>query len=401
MALVFPLNEVRKAFDRFPREQDPREMAARARLAELGQAEADEIWSGLATHLLLNPVYLRALWPDICAQHPKVPAIAKSLIEQRWIPAQLALNQQTSADWVAEQGDPARQGSLMHRLLVFLLHFSPSEDPTFAALKRYYMWRDVLSTLLVEPAQLPVLDRIFGLLDMQLQQWPKAYVAGYAYQGYERLGIAGAKPSQERLANYGFLPWLQPQMTVLDVGCNNGFMAIEIARHVASVTAIEYNPFLVEIARVAAEALGQRNVAFEVADFSSYVPPQRFDVVISFANHCTIDGNLSVELEAFVAKLWAVCAEDGWLLFESHNVFGPGSGAPGDDGDLDRKFDIIERYFELVDSRMTRRYVPERDLDKLFVVLRRRPQILPTVARRMQLAEARSRYHYQGQPFAV
>lgn len=87
-------------------------------------------------------------------------------------------------------------------------------------------------------------------------------------------------------------------------------------------------------------------------------------------------------------------------MFESHNVFGAGTGAAGDDGDLDRKFDIMERYFELQDSKMTRAFVPSHDIDKLFVVLRRRPQVLASVQRSMNLGEARKRYAYQGEPFS-
>jgi hypothetical protein len=81
-------------------------------------------------------------------------------------------------------------------------------------------------------------------------------------------------------------------------------------------------------------------------------------------------------------------------------VFGAGTGAAGDDGDLDRKFDIMERYFELQDSKMTRAFVPSQDIDKLFVVLRRRPEVLPCVQRCMSLPQARQRYSYQSEPFA-
>ena len=137
-----------------------------------------------------------------------------------------------------------------------------------------------------------------------------------------------------------------------------------------------------------------------MADFTTWQPRQRYDVVLSFANHCTIDGNLSVEFESFVAKLWQLTTEDGWLLFESHNVFGPGAGAPGDDGDLDAKFEVMERYFELEDSKKTKAFVPTQDIDKLFVVLRRRPAVLATVNRQMNLAVARQTYTYRGTPFA-
>lgn len=400
MTLRFPLETVREILDRFPRSGDPLEQRARERLAILQPREADPIWEELCLRVLLNPVYLGALWPDACTQHPQLQQLTRGLLEQLWVPGLIEQSEAASAGWVLEQGDVDEPGTLMQSLLEQLRTGNPAGDGTFGFLARYYTWRDILVTQLVAPERIGLLDRVFDLLDMQAKQWGKPYCSGYAYQGYAEIGLAGIKPTEVRLAGYGFLPWLKPQMSVLEIGCNNGFMAIELARHVRQVDAVEYNPFLVEIGRITAQALGQDNVHFAVADFGTYRPSDRYDVVLSFANHCTIDGNLSVEFESFVAKLWQLTNDDGWLLFESHNVFGPGQGAPGDDGDLDSKFEVMERYFELVDSKMTKAFVPCQDIDKLFVVLRRRPQVLGTVERRMDLARARQSYAYRGQPFA-
>jgi len=400
MALHFPLHTVSQILDRIPRPLDPLEQHARQRLASLSQEDADAVWEGLCLRVLLNPVYLGFLWPQTCAEHPQLQALTRNLLTQLWVPGLAAEVETTSAQWVMEQGDAQVPGTLMHDLLQHLSTFPVEADQNFAFLARYYTWRDVVVTQLVAPERIGLLDRLFGLLHMQVQQWGKPYCSGYAYQGYERIGLAGVKPTQERLAGYGFMPWLRAGMSVLEIGCNNGFMAIELARHAGRVDAVEYNPFLVEIGRTTAAAVAQHNVHYEVADFTTWQPRQRYDVVLSFANHCTIDGNLSVEFESFVAKLWQLTADDGWLLFESHNVFGPGAGAPGDDGDLDAKFEVMERYFELVDSKMTRAFVPTQDIDKLFVVLRRRPAVLATVTRQMNLAQARLRYEFSGTPFA-
>jgi SAM-dependent methyltransferase len=400
MALRFPIEIVRVILDRFPRPGDALEQQARERLRVMQPDEANPLWEELCLRVLLNPVYLGFLWPDVCAQHPNLRQFTRGLQEQVWVPALSAQTETASAQWVLEQGDADAPGTLMCALLAYLETFNPASDSTFGFLSRYYTWRDIVVSQLVAPERMQLLDRLFGLLDMQAKQWGKPYCAGYAYQGYARIGLAGVKPTEVRLQGYDFLPWLKPNMRVLEIGCNNGFMAIELARHVGQVDAVEYNPFLVEIGRVTAAVLEQTNVHFEVADFGTWQPRMRYSVVLSFANHCTIDGNLSVEFESFVAKLWQITDDDGWLLFESHNVFGPGSGAPGDDGDLDRKFDVMERYFELLDSKMTKTFVPSQDIDKLFVVLRRRSQVLPLVERRMNLIEARKRYSYVGAPFA-
>ncbi|WP_051304589.1 class I SAM-dependent methyltransferase [Chitinilyticum litopenaei] len=401
MALHFPIARVRAIMARYPRSNDALECAAVQRLATISQEEADRIWPELVAHAVLEPALLPLLWPLPCRQYPELVPMVRHFAERAWSPARHADTEAAGMKWVIDQGDSARAGSLLNVLLDELGGMDLAAGEHCQNLARYYVWRDLVVTHLVAPELVPLQLRLFGLLDMQAQQWGRPYVAGYAYQGYERLGIAGAKPTQERLEAYGFLPWLRPDMSVLEIGCNNGFMALEMARYVQQVDAIEYNPYLVEIGRVAGEALGQRNVHFEVADFALWRPRQRYHVVLSFANHCTIDGNLAMDFEDFVAKLWQLTLEGGHVLFESHNVFGPGAGTAGDDGDLDRKFDVVERYFELLDSKMTRCFVPVHDVDKLFVVLRRRPQILAQTQRRMQLGEARQRYEFAGSPFSA
>jgi hypothetical protein len=97
----------------------------------------------------------------------------------------------------------------------------------------------------------------------------------------------------------------------------------------------------------------------------------------------------------YIAKIHALLRPGGTLLFESHNVFGPGTGGPGDDGDLDAKFDIAERFFEVVRHKMTRSFVPGGlDVDKLFVVLRRRDEIDEGTVRTFDLATARRSFSY-------
>src|SRR5439155_7920490 len=101
----------------------------------------------------------------------------------------------------------------------------------------------------------------------------------------------------------------------------------------------------VAIANIATEYLGAANASFIPGDFVDFETSKRYDAVCSLANHCTIDGNLSIDFEQYIAKLFSLLKPGGLLFFESHNVFGSGAGGAGDDGDLDAKFDIAERYF--------------------------------------------------------
>jgi hypothetical protein len=140
------------------------------------------------------------------------------------------------------------------------------------------------------------------------------------------------------------------------------------------------------------EGFGIGGTRFLLTDFQDFGPQDPYDVVVSLANHATIDGRSAMNFEEYVLKCFHLLAPRGLLLFETHNVFGPGRGAPGDDGDLDAKLDLMARYFEVLDHRMIRAFVPLHDIDKLFIVLRRRDTYRPEARRSFDLATARVHY---------
>lgn len=401
MHLTFPINQVLQILNRHARTLDPLEQEAISSLKSIDQQQADLIWMQLTTNILLEPSLVSLLWPKSCEQHPDLIPLIRQINQRSWNPGLQKELATHIEQWLVEHGNADNTDSLLYDLLKTLQHTDFVTEKSFQNLSRYYAWRDLVITHLVAPDLIPLQLKIFNLLFMQSTQWKNPYTSGYAYQGYERIGIAGAKPTQQRLQEYGLLPWLKPSMHILEIGCNNGFIALEIARSVEHVDAIEFNPYLIEIGRAAAAALEQHNVTFEVADFPIWKTNKQYDVVLSFANHCTIDGNLAMNFEDYVAKLWRLTCENGYVLFESHNVFGPGRGGPGDDGDLDQKFDIAEKYFEYIDSKMTSCFIPAYDIDKLFVVLRKRNTILPQAQRKMDLSSARKRYSFLGTPFSA
>lgn len=66
MPLCFPIDTVLAILKRFPRPADPLEQQALERLRTMEAQEADSLWEQLCLRVLLNPVYLEALWPDAC-----------------------------------------------------------------------------------------------------------------------------------------------------------------------------------------------------------------------------------------------------------------------------------------------------------------------------------------------
>lgn len=66
---------------------------------------------------------------------------------------------------------------------------------------------------------------------------------------------------------------------------------------------------------------------------------------------------------------------------------------PGDDSDLDKKFEICGQFFEIMKYKMVPSFYPV-DIDKLFVVFSRRQIQDPAIKTNFDLAAARKSYEY-------
>ncbi|MFX0544858.1 class I SAM-dependent methyltransferase [Roseovarius sp. S1116L3] len=224
----------------------------------------------------------------------------------------------------------------------------------------------------VRMGHLGIQRRLAGHLKDQQKSWERGYTNGYFYQGLEDLGITGAKPTGFRFRQYEVDDVLRGA-DVLDIGSNAGFVAIYCARLAKSVVGVELNPYLNRIGRDAAAYLGVDNLSILETDFGSYQTDQKYDVVLSLSNHHTIDGNLNMGFEQHIARIADLLRSDGVMLFESHNVFGPGTGGEGDDGDMDQKIAILSKHFTIERYRMVHCYLThgKGDIDKLFIVARK------------------------------
>jgi len=171
---------------------------------------------------------------------------------------------------------------------------------------------------------LPALHaEIRRILARQRAQYPhRAYFEGYPYQALATLGIFGERPTEERFDVYGLRDVLRPSDTVLDIGCNCGFMALYATyRTGCRATGIDINPYMIEIGQRCAEYLGLEDRVTLIAErFQEFAPRERFSVVFSFATHWTDDGNYRVQLPEHLRRVHSLLQPGGVLVFESHTV---------------------------------------------------------------------------------
>lgn len=172
--------------------------------------------------------------------------------------------------------------------------------------------------------KLPVLHaEIQRILRRQKTEYAHyAYFFGYPYQAFATLGIFGERPTEERFDIYGLRDLLGPDDTVLDIGCNCGFLALYASyRTGCRATGIDINPFMIEIGQRCAEYLEiEDRVSLVAAKFQEYSTADRFSAVFSFATHWTDDGNYRVALIEHLRRIHGFLKPGGILVFETHTV---------------------------------------------------------------------------------
>ena len=71
-----------------------------------------------------------------------------------------------------------------------------------------------------------------------------------------------------------------PDTTLFEFGCGSGMTARKHARHVKTVTAIDYSLAMIAHARDAAKTEGITNISFETGSLERWPGSQRFDIVM-------------------------------------------------------------------------------------------------------------------------
>lgn len=163
------------------------------------------------------------------------------------------------------------------------------------------------------------LRQVQGVLAQARQGWKSAdYGAGYLYQSSPMLGLRGFRDTGARVRQMALSEALRDR-SVLEIGCNSGFLALELAAGARRYLAFDNNPYLIDLAQLAQREAGNSAVEFRVATIEALGTEEKFEVVLSFANHSTWDGNMTLALEDYFSKVRDLLVPGGRLYFESHH----------------------------------------------------------------------------------
>ena len=155
-------------------------------------------------------------------------------------------------------------------------------------------------------------------IEKEFRKKKQVFGRGEFYQSFPMIELEGQRPTDRRLEEYGVMDILNKNQTVLDIGCNCGFLDMTIAKKVKSVTGIEYNKKLVKIAKKVSKYLNIDNVKFVATDYNKWEKKAKdtYDVICSFAVHYW----LQVTPITYTKRLYELLNPGGYIFFESQNL---------------------------------------------------------------------------------
>lgn len=190
------------------------------------------------------------------------------------------------------------------------------------------------------------------------------YGSGYYYQSFAPAQISGFRDTETRVDQLKLRERLKG-MSVLDIGSNTGFVLLSASDEIKRGVGIEFNPYLVRTAGEVRDHLGADQMEFVAGAFEDFKTDERFDAVLSLANHSTYDGNTKHDLDSYFGKVSEMLNDGGQILFESH----PPKIEPSEK--LKNTLSVIEQYFE-VEERPAVSMTRFLDKDRTYVIGRKK-----------------------------
>lgn len=156
------------------------------------------------------------------------------------------------------------------------------------------------------------------ILSEQKRKWNfYDYGEGYFYQSMNSVGITGLRDTEARIKIMGLREYIK-EKRLLEIGCSSGFLSLSISDYCQKIDAFDINPYMIKIAIKTMKYLNKKNTEFFINEFENYPIKSNYEVILSFANHSTYDGNTKQSIVEYFRKCSNFLTDDGMLLFESH-----------------------------------------------------------------------------------
>ncbi len=163
-----------------------------------------------------------------------------------------------------------------------------------------------------------LLKKIEFIKEEQNKNWKNLiYGKGDLYQSYDELNIKGKRNTKKRIKQYELKKYLHESFDILDIGCNCGFIDLQISNLVFSVEGVEINPYLVKIGNKVKEHLNIKNVNFHNKSFEDFKGDGVYDVIFSFASDEVADGLSNLSYEDYIKKIVSLLNREKYLFYES------------------------------------------------------------------------------------
>ncbi|GEK48171.1 sulfotransferase [Halomonas pacifica] len=171
---------------------------------------------------------------------------------------------------------------------------------------------------------------LHGLLERQWQSYSQDDLQfsfgdfGLPYQGYARVALPGSRPTEARIEAYKLRDHLaalkekKGSVSALDIGCNHGFLLLELADQLDHGTGFDISPTCIEVGNTVARHLKIDNISLSAQTFESFMAeqPERHDLLIA----CAVHRWIGLPMPEFGRHLHSLLSKDGLLLLESQGI---------------------------------------------------------------------------------
>ena len=143
------------------------------------------------------------------------------------------------------------------------------------------------------------------------------YGESFFYQSVPDINLRGLRNTKKRIEKLNLNKYLYDKV-VLDIGTNIGAIPITTNQVFKKCLGIDHNIDAIKIALELKKYLQLNKIEFFTCDFLEHNFDEKFDVILSLANHSTFDKGIK-DTNKYLKKISDILNTDGILVFESHS----------------------------------------------------------------------------------